>query len=199
MQKLWGRVLAGQIRKPGKFSMRTLRFLSEFSQEDAVRFAEVANVAFGDSAPKSLLVSEETKDIRPLMHLEAAGLIDGVMDLGVTQTLPMNENGLAFLSEGGLSVVLRGQPNSSVKHQIIALTPVGTELLALIPERNKLDAARRVAFAIRTPDLKAAMLAVAAGEGQVRTFEVLWDDEAQPSMTEPQASPLSAVDVKKPQ
>jgi hypothetical protein len=54
MQKLWGRVLAGEIRKPGRFSVGTLRFLSEFSQADGLDFAEFCSSAFGDIAPKDL-------------------------------------------------------------------------------------------------------------------------------------------------
>ena len=49
MQNLWGRVLGGELRDPGKYSMRTLRFLSEFSQVDAQLFAELSLKAFSVS------------------------------------------------------------------------------------------------------------------------------------------------------
>jgi hypothetical protein len=52
MQRLWGRVLAGEVRRPGRFSIRTLRFLSEFSQQDALLFADFCTSAFGGIAPR---------------------------------------------------------------------------------------------------------------------------------------------------
>ncbi|RYF50740.1 MAG: DUF2806 domain-containing protein [Cytophagaceae bacterium] len=54
MQKLWGRVLAGEVRTPGKYGMRTLRFLSEFSQADALQFSSLCQIAFQSMVPKSL-------------------------------------------------------------------------------------------------------------------------------------------------
>lgn len=61
MQRLWGRVLAGEVRTPGKYGMRTLRFLSEFSQSDALAFSSFCRNSFGDMAPRSLAVPETKK------------------------------------------------------------------------------------------------------------------------------------------
>ena len=70
MQKLWGRVLAGEIRKPGRYSLRTLRFLSEFSQGDALSFSNFCASAFGDIAPKALVIpGGEAADIRELIYI----------------------------------------------------------------------------------------------------------------------------------
>ena len=38
MQKLWGRLLAGEISKPGQFSLRTLEVLRNLSAEEAKLF-----------------------------------------------------------------------------------------------------------------------------------------------------------------
>ena len=35
LQSLWGKILAGEIRKPGSFSRKTLRFIAELDQESA--------------------------------------------------------------------------------------------------------------------------------------------------------------------
>lgn len=63
LQDLWGRVLSVEIRRPGRFSMRTLRLLSEFSQADALIFETFAKYAFGESAPKKLVYPNESTDI----------------------------------------------------------------------------------------------------------------------------------------
>lgn len=87
LQGLWGRVLAGEIRRPGRFSTRTLRFLSEFSQADALTFETFAKCAFGDAAPKKLLISSEQKDIRDLIYLESNGIIQGSSGLGLQKNI----------------------------------------------------------------------------------------------------------------
>lgn len=77
LQGLWGKVLAGEIRRPGRFSTRTLRFLSEFSQADALTFESFAKSAFADNAPKKAVTNKEDRNIGHLIHLEASGLIQG--------------------------------------------------------------------------------------------------------------------------
>ncbi len=99
LQGLWGRVLAGEVRRPGRFSTRTLRFLSEFSQADALTFEAFAKSAFGDAAPKELVSPPGRKDIRELIYLEAHGLIQGVSSMGLNRTIRLNEDGFGFVFE----------------------------------------------------------------------------------------------------
>ena len=42
LQDLWGRVLAGEVKSPGSFSLRTLAFLRTLSQEEALRIEAIA-------------------------------------------------------------------------------------------------------------------------------------------------------------
>ena len=45
MQELWGRVLAGEVKQPGAFSLRTLEALRNIIGEEAQLFEEVASYA----------------------------------------------------------------------------------------------------------------------------------------------------------
>ena len=99
MQGLWSRVLAGEIRKPGRYSARTLRFLSEFSQADGIQFAECARNAVLGLIPKKLLETGPNCDITPLIALEAAGLISGASGLGLTHTIAFPPAGRVFVRE----------------------------------------------------------------------------------------------------
>ena len=61
LQTLWGRVLAGEIKSPGTFSLRTLEFLKNLSKEDARRIEKLAPFVVDDfvfHGAKSLLESE---------------------------------------------------------------------------------------------------------------------------------------------
>lgn len=176
MQRLWGRVLAGQVRSPGKFSMRTLRFLSEFSQADALSFAAFCNSAFGDAAPDALVKANLT-DIRHLIYMESAGLLQGASGFSLNRTLKFNENGASFIIEGNLVLLFHGTPLSQVAGEVVALTPLGQELISLLPERDARAAARTVALAMRTPEIKSAFLAMRDQAGRAIPMEVLWQED----------------------
>lgn len=181
LQGLWGRVLAGEVRKPGKFSTRTLRFLSEFSQADALIFEEFTKDVFGPAAPKALVIPAERKDIRPLMDLEASGLIQGASGLGLQRTINLDQNGNGFVVEGDLCLVFRGEPNSYITQEIIPLTALGQELLALVVSRKPFDCAKAVAFALRVPEIYECYIGVRVAEGssdQYNLKHVLWLQES---------------------
>jgi len=46
MQALWGKVLAGEVKRPGSFSLRTLDILKNLSQKEAETFVRVGRIAF---------------------------------------------------------------------------------------------------------------------------------------------------------
>lgn len=178
MQKLWGRVLAGEVRTPGRYAMRTLRFLSEFSQADALSFSLFCEHSFGDIAPKSLAIPENKKDIRDILNLEAAGLVQGSSGLGLTVTKKFNEAGIAFMREGPLGILFYGVPETSFVTEVVSLTPLGNELVTLLPNRDPRAAARAVALAMRTPEIKSAYLALVGDNGRASAMEVLWQEDA---------------------
>jgi hypothetical protein len=177
MQRLWGRVLAGEIRKPGRYSMRTLRFLSEFSQADGLIFADFATSALGDIAPTKLVKPHTKTDIRDLLSLESAGLIEGGTGPGLSYTLTFNADGNAFLREGDLAIWLQGEPGTSVDFRVVVLTPLGQELLSLLPGRDRLASARKVANSFRSHQMKSAYLGRVDDTERVFPMEVLWQNE----------------------
>lgn len=179
MQNLWGRVLAGEIRKPGRYSMRTLRFLSEFSQADGLTFAEFCTSAFGDAAPAILVKPDNKEDIRDLIYLESSGLIQGASGLGLQVTQTFDSAGRMYLREGPLVIVINGTPGESVQYPVCVLTPLGQELLSLLPARDARASARRVANAIKSPALKSALLTTITGqEGRLIPMEILWQEQS---------------------
>lgn len=95
LQHLWGRVLAGEVRNPGTFSLRTLEFLRNISKDEAdaintlSRFALVDIVYTGDSK----LFEEQGLSLAFLMSLQDLGIISGVGGLGLTVTLESRANG----------------------------------------------------------------------------------------------------------
>jgi len=181
LQGLWGRVLAGEVRKPGRFSTRTLRFLSEFSQADALTFEDFAKCAFGEAAPKKLVAPLERLDIRTLINLESNGLIQGASGIGLERRFNFNEDGHAMWLEGELCIVYWGEPNSTVRQKIIALTPLGQELLSLVTSRNPRECAKAVALASRVPEIhecRLGELVHSHEDRKIQFIEILWLKES---------------------
>jgi hypothetical protein len=175
MQMLWGRVLSGEIRNPGTYSLRTLRFLSEFSQADALTFANFCECAFGFFAPKSLVKSSDGSDIKHLLDLEAAGLIKGASGPSLTTKIEFGDGGLTNVREGNLAVIFKGNPGVKLNIEVIPLTPLGEELLSLIPSRKPAETAKRIADACRSPEIEEAFLAKVSNDGEdLATMEIFW-------------------------
>lgn len=175
MQKLWGRVLAGEIRRPGKYSIRTLRFLSEFSQREAELFEGLSFNFFASIGPKKLLKPDEHKDIRDLLYLEESGIIQGASGLGLSHTLTIQDNGFGLIVEGPIAIGFKGEPGTSIQTGAITLSQLGTELLSLLPGRDFRQAARNVGFAMRTEATTGGFLfPVIDGIVPPTPIEVLW-------------------------
>ncbi len=164
------------MRNPERYSLRALRYLSEFSQADGLRFSYVANNAFSTFAPEKLVHYPDDK--RLLLQLDSDGLITAAEGSNMNHDLDFDAHGLILIREGNLAIKLRGSPNSQLRWAAFPLTTLGQELLGLIPGRDPRAAARKVAEAIRTEAAKAADLVEIAADGKISVVENLWDDGA---------------------
>lgn len=179
MQGLWGRVLAGEIRKPGQFSLRTLRFLSEFSQGDAILFANICSYAVGEILLRALVKPDEEADIKHLMQLEAAGLITDASGLGLTLNLKFDATGHTTIRDGSLYLIFRGEPETSIGLSCLSLTPLGSEVLSLIPNRDCRSAMRRFAQEAKSTQIKAAFIGHRQHNSlEINFLEQLWLDDS---------------------
>lgn len=186
LQRLWGRILSGEVRKPGNFSTRALRYISELSHAEALIFEDFAHHVFGPAAPKKLVIRPENTDIRPLMQLEASGLIQGASGLGQRRLVTFNKQGFGFIVEEEYCIVFRGEPDTTIKQEVISLTAVGQELLTLIENRQPQECAKAVAFSLRVPEIYDCYLGVRAAPASSQSFnlsEVLWQKDSAQSPT----------------
>lgn len=85
MQELWAKILAGEIKSPGNFSLRTLDLMSKISQDEAKLFQKILPFVVVDQYNRYLIVTEN----------------DFILKYGVTigDILVLEECGLLFLSE----------------------------------------------------------------------------------------------------
>ena len=74
MQKLWGKVLAGEVQMPGRFSLRTLDVLRNLTTSEAKQFTDIAS--FIEEPDNCILFGRASRRHLPDLHrLVDAGLL----------------------------------------------------------------------------------------------------------------------------
>lgn len=139
MQSLWGKVLAGEVKHPGSFSLRTLDILKNISQNEAETFAKLARIAFysGGKAfvpnPDRGLFLKDNFGIGflDLLLLREIGLL-APSDLEFS-LLPVEEDSQTVFTCGSTCILIdrpAGTPKQPV--QAAVFTEIGKQLLQLI-------------------------------------------------------------------
>ena len=140
MQLLWGRVLAGELKRPGTFSLRTLEVLRNMTQAEAELFRRFARFAFRDGRQSFLPVTEgrvhfdDGTTVSP-SQLRLLGEL-GLTEQNKAAPYPMGEAGAPSevrASCGTTLLTIRipslSSPNSA---NVLLLTNVGREVCQLI-------------------------------------------------------------------
>lgn len=87
MQKIWGKILAGEIIQPRTYSLRTLEKLKCISMEEALLFQQICNFIIISGNTYGVINNDEFKDIKTCYNLEniirmdECGLISSDHDL----------------------------------------------------------------------------------------------------------------------
>lgn len=138
LQYLWGRILAGEIKRPGSFSLRTLDVLRNLSRREAENFVKLGNYILrsGEKAfyidPKAYIF---TKDGAPtfldILALKDAGLISE-SDLAFSFNAAIAGEISHFLYGPLILMFEREKDTPKLASEVGALTRVGIELLQLL-------------------------------------------------------------------
>lgn len=139
MQDLWGRILAGEIKKPGTYSLKTLEFIRNITKSDASLLAHVGKLAiqwrdtmFVAAHDKKWL--QENREIYPGNHFaigELGAMYPTDLSLCLFRDDPLQEED--FISGNLMLLVKRGEIKGEIRLPVWKFTAVGQELLELIP------------------------------------------------------------------
>lgn len=136
LQSLWGKVLAGEVKNPGRYSLRTLEFLRNLSQDEAKAIEKlspfvVSNIVFrGDKA----LLESEGITFSLLLAMQELGIVSGVGGLGLEITwasLLQDRFERALVSYGRVLMVKHSDPAKTLKVPVYQLTALGRQILRL--------------------------------------------------------------------
>jgi hypothetical protein len=136
LQGLWGRILAGEIKQPGTYSMRTLEFLKGLSKSEAELISKAAKFVIGDRIyrKKEDFLKKEGLHFSHLLFLQDIGVLSGVEAVGLNTTYNSIGSGKYFrplVASNKIMLVEHDDQNKTVKAEVYLLTQVGIEVLKL--------------------------------------------------------------------
>lgn len=147
MQELWGRILAGEVKRPKSYSVRTLDILRNLSTEEAEVFIKFGSLAIHsrdvvfllDFQNEKILKEEYQLNFNERLLLEELGLLaanDLIFKIEKTENTSM-----VIVFKIGRAVVvhekLNGKPEQKLK--VLVFTKIGQELLQLVSNSPKKD------------------------------------------------------------
>lgn len=134
LQRLWGSVLAGEIKSPGNFSIRTLDFIRTLSKSEAERVSQLAPFVIEDRILRKQDKHLEKHGITftRLLEMQDLGVISGVESIGLTSAFSSAEPDrfrLPLRSNGKVLMVESDDPTKQLKLEVYLLTKVGIQLM----------------------------------------------------------------------
>lgn len=150
MQILWGKVLAGEVEKPGSFSIRTLDVLRKMTQEDARCFANIVPFvlkcpgdkdssyydffipAYLDS--KKRLLEKYGVSFPSIIRLDEAQLVSSNSLISVGSILQPGGSALFEGSSAAVSIKNIGSNDIKLYHSAYLLTAAGMELFSVVSD-----------------------------------------------------------------
>ncbi|WP_237886009.1 DUF2806 domain-containing protein [Pseudomonas sp. PGPR40] len=136
IQKLWGSVLAGEVKSPGSYSLRTLEFLKGLSKQEAELIEGIVPFVINSSYVwrKFETLAQEGISYQQLLQLQEIGLLAGAdsayPNLRFTSLKP-NEYFHSFVSHGKVVVATHPEVFCNIEIEMIKLTAIGQQVIRL--------------------------------------------------------------------
>lgn len=150
MQEVWARILSGEIKHPGSFSMRTLETVRNISTEEAQTFQRIIPLIMHNEKVYFVLSDNDIlnnfgSSFVDIMTLDECGLMDSSGTLSLNMSIRKNE--LRYLLSDTLIVVIRGKKEESenISFGIHTLTRAGLELFNILEHEPNKDYTIQVA------------------------------------------------------
>ena len=134
MQRIWAKILAGEVETPGRTSLHTLSILKNMSQRDAELFEEISRFVFDYLILNNSEYTSELPDFpayRSLVNMESYRLLNA--DSSLKQITDIPSEGVSFLIGRKMYKISR-KNEKPYKLEIPAfpLSPQGQELYNLV-------------------------------------------------------------------
>ena len=163
MQNLWGRILAGEIKKPKSFSMRTLELLKNLSKEEAEIFTKFSSIKIFAGNTNMIFNQDNGKFLEDefgikftdRLLLTELGLISSENNLEFSFYPTNSIKQINYIEYGSKGIFLE-RPEETPKQaiQVLVFTKVGSELSKLIDEEPNINYIRKICSSFIYPNVK---------------------------------------------
>lgn len=145
MQEIWGRVLAGEIKKPKSYSFRTLEVLRNISKEEAQLLTKASNYLIESIY---LCTEDFSLPLQEQIILDDIGVVCGE-SLTITYSITNNEKASIVLNRQNVMNIY-GPNMTKVKLRIKKLTRAGQEIMSLVQEHDYVDYYKNLSTKIKS-------------------------------------------------
>lgn len=152
MQRLWARLLVGEVRTPGTYSIHTVEFLSRMSRTDAELIAKLAQFSLGNHVFSGTRITMEASGINfeNIIYLNDINILNGVTGIGgLNRKMQINDFGgqryiIVPNNNIGLAAFADPETPSPVHMPVYSVSRVGQEILSLARIHGNLDYLREI-------------------------------------------------------
>ncbi|MFV8357999.1 DUF2806 domain-containing protein [Flavobacterium sp. XS1P32] len=173
MQAIWGRILAGEIKQPKSYSLRTLELIRNLSKEEADLFIRVANFSINSSGTNFIYKGKDEELLSEKFNVsynEIARLIEiGLIQTGdfinfQLQQMP-NESQRVFTS-GNIIILVKIKANTpTVLIPVNVFSASGNQLLSLIKTNPQFEYLKEFANSIKNENIDPKYAHIISYEG----------------------------------
>lgn len=154
MQDIWGKILAGEVARPGTYSMRALEILKNLSPGEAETFQKLRHLATDSGYVLKIGFGNDLTEFGitfgDVLSMREAGLLADGDNLSVMLTIPQQVEYaiLPFAGKALLIQVTADQPKI-INFEVYVLTAVGIQLISLIAPEINMEYLRKIAVAYK--------------------------------------------------
>ena len=167
LQKIWSKILAGEVETPGRTSLRTLSILKNMSRRHAETFSTLSRYAIDNFIhEESFSALTDILSSFFVVEMQELGLVHGLMDL----YWPMNfgNDGANVLQNCSNLLIVEGEPGKEIAIHGHVLTGPGREMAQFCVNESDLEYLKHFAKFLAGHDctLKIAPIITVDSQGQ---------------------------------
>jgi Protein of unknown function (DUF2806) len=136
LQSIWGSLLAGELKSPGKFSLRTVDFLRNLSQREAESISKLSRFIVGNVIFRGnqKILDDEGVDFGFLLEMQQLGVLSGIESLGLNTSWPsshLDSYMLALISNNRVLLVRHEDPKKILTLSVYKVSSVAMQIISL--------------------------------------------------------------------
>jgi len=134
LRQVWARTLAGEVKSPGSYSLRTLEFIKNLSQEEALAISKLGQFAIARSIFKCSQLEKQGINFNFLLQMDNLGIINGVQASGLELSFNSRETNMfstALVNRNQVLLIEAEDANKKLSLECYQISKIGAEVLSL--------------------------------------------------------------------